>query len=206
MLSHFLRARYTASSSITFVGVAEASLSSGNSFTATYPSGTQNGDLAFIAISAENNLGENFTASGWTSLNRTTTQGNIKSQLLYTVVSGTGSQSFTKGGITTGAKTYLLAVFRNATYSSFSTVTSGSGVVNPPSLSGTFNAVVCFGHTDISDSTVTAPTGYTTLGEISNGNITTCGGYLLSAATNPDPAAFGGIASSAYNAYTIGLT
>jgi hypothetical protein len=202
MLQHFLRAINKGG----LVGVTEGTAPSGNSFTVDYPSGTQNGDLAFLALSAENNFADNFTSTGWTHLDRESGRGGIKSQLLYRVVSGTGTQTFTKGGITTGSKTFMLVVFRNFTYSSFAGTDGGSGTPNPPLRTGTFNAVVAFGHSEFGDSSVTPPTGYISLGEIDNGTITTMGAYIISSITDPNPDAFTNISSGDWIAYTIGLT
>lgn len=207
MLSHFLRsATIKPSSGITFIGTSEAT-GSGNSFTVTYPAGTQNGDVAIICITTNNNMSSGYSATGWTSLNANTTPNNVKSNLLRTIVSGTGTQSFTKGSFSPSQLSYIVAVFRNATYSNFSVANANTGLPNPPSLSGTFNAVIVFGNSDVSDSAVTPPSGYTTLGEINNTSITTMGGYLIGSATNPDPSTFTNISSTnAWITYTIGLT
>lgn len=190
---------------ITFVGVAEQAIGSNTGFTATYPSGTQDGDLAFICVSATNNLGSGYSATGWTSLNVTTSPTGIKSQILYRVVSGTGNQTFSSSSGTITNSSYLLTVFRNATYSNIATATGSASVVNPPQRTGLFNAVVCFGNINAADTAISPPTGYTTLGEIPSTSITTCGGYLLTATLDPDPGTFNGVSSSNWIAYTIGL-
>jgi hypothetical protein len=209
MLSHFLRAATVQPppSNITFVGTSEAAVSTNtNSLSIAYPAGTQNGDVALICITTNNNMSSGYSATGWTSLDAETGPSGVKCNLLRTVVSGTGTQSFTKGSFDPGQVSYILAVFRGATYSSFSLATGSSGAPNPPSRTGSFNAVVAFGNSSTGDSSVTPPTGYTTLGEINNTSITTMGGYLISSSTNPDPAAFTNINSANWIAYTIGLT
>lgn len=203
ILSHALRA---IRKNITFVGTSEAT-GSGNAFTVTYPAGTEDGDIAIICITTPSNMSSGYSATGWTSLNANSEQPGVKSNLLYRVVSGTGTQSFSKGSSAPSELSYIVAVFRNAAYSSFN-VASGDDSPNPPSLTGSFNLVVAFGSSSASDSTVTPPTGYTTLGEINNTNITTMGGYLIGPSTNPNPSAFSGITVGTwtYTAYTIGLT
>lgn len=204
MLHHFLRAYPKTSSALTFVGVAEQAISSSNSFTATYPTGTQTGDLAVICIAASNNLGSGFSCTGWTSANVETTPSGIKGQLMYRTVGTTGSQSFSASLGPTNTS-YLLAVFRNATYSNYA-VTTSTTTIDPPSRTGTFNAVLAFGGIAVSDSTITQPSGYTTLGEIPSGTITACGGYLISNSTNPNPGAFSGVSNGNNFSYTVGLT
>jgi hypothetical protein len=205
MLSHFLRAASIKPSAITFIGAAEGT-GSGNTINVTYPAGTANGDVAIICITTNNNLSTGYSASGWTSLNAETNESSVKANLLNAVVSGTGTQTFSKSGLSPSQLSYIVAVFRNATYSNFSAANNSTGLPNPPSLTGNFNAVVVFGNSNQSDSAVTPPTGYTTLGEINNTNITTMGGYLISSSTDPNPGNFTNIASGQYVAYTIGLT
>lgn len=205
MLTHILRAA-AGNNTSGFIGTTELSTTSNtNSLSIAYPAGTRDGDLAFMAIATGSNLSSGYSSSGWTSLDVDTSR-SVKAQLLYRVVSGTGTQSFTKGSFDPNGVACILAVFRAFTYSSFSVVAT-NGTVNPPSRSGTFNAVVCFGMVNVNDSSITPPSGYTTLGEINNSvGITTCGAYFLGAVTNPDPGAFGGVSSADYVAYTIGLT
>jgi len=206
MLSQFLRAAsFKPGAALTFVGVAEASTGTNtNSLTVSYPAGVQTGDLAFMCITVPVFSGDvAYTSTGWTSLN-VRSEGNVSSQLLYRVVDTTGSQSFTRTGTAPTRTGYLLAVFRNANYSSFSFAV-GNDNANPPVLSGTYNAVVAFGNVAVADSTIAPPSGYTTLGEISGGGISTCGGYLISQVTNPNPGQFA-VAQVDYIAYTIGLT
>ncbi len=206
MLSHFLRA-YPKTSALTFVGVAEQAIGSNTGFTATYPTGTQVGDLAVICISASNNLGSGYTATGWTSRSAITSPSSIKAQLMTKVVDSTSSQSFSATSGTITNTSYLLVVFRNASYSSFaSTTNTSSASIDPPSLTGSFNAVIAFGNIALSDSAITQPSGYTTLGEIPSGSITTCGGYLISSSTNPNPGAFTNVTNAQNITYTVGLT
>lgn len=205
MLTKMLRAATLKPPAITFIGTSEGT-GSGNSISVTYPTGTANGDLAIICITTNNNMSSGYSATGWTSLNAETGPSGVKSNLLYAVVSGTGTQSFTKGGFSPGQLSYIVAVFRGATYSSFATANGSTGLPDPPARTGTFNTVVVFGNSDQSDSAVTPPTGYTTLGEINNTSITTMGGYLIGSTTDPNPDTFTNIASGVWITYTVGLT
>jgi len=204
MLSHFLRASGR-STELIFVGVAEAVVTSNeNNLTISYPANAQTGDLALLCLTVPANLGLGYTSTGWTSLS-VESNDDVQAQLFYRTIGTTGSQSFTKTGTAPERVTYLLAVFRNATYSSFAEA-EDDGAPNPPQLIGTFNAVVVFGNIDNADSAITPPSGYITLGEIASGSITTCGAYRIGAATNPNPGSFGNVSSNGYIAYTIGLT
>ena len=206
ILSHALRA-VQKNTAITFVASEKVNLGTASTITAAYPAGTQDGDVAFMFITADSNMGSGYSATGWTRLDTNTGESDAKACLLQRVVSGTGSQTFTRSGAINGG-TYIIATFRNATYSNFAGADSngGTSVVNPPSLTGSFNATVVFGVVSVVDSTITAPTGYTTIQGEAGPIASSCGGYLLSVQTNPNPSTFSGVSASAWVAYTIGLT
>lgn len=207
MLHHALRAAVGATvGAIEFVGHTTAIVSpDSNTFTASYPTGTQNGDLAIIVISATNNLGNPFLATGWTVIDRQVVQTGVRSQLSYRVVSGTSSQTFSKTGVVTAFPAYILLVFRNATYSSYSFANNSTGSPDAPSLTGTFNTVVALGFSAATDASVDAPSGFTLASNTTN-TASNMAAFKISNEVNPDPGAFQNVTSGAWHAYTLGLT
>lgn len=203
MLHHALRA---AAGAIQFVGHTTAIVSpDSNTFTASYPTGTQNGDLAIIAISATNNLGNPFLATGWTVIDRQVVQTGVRSQLSYRVVSGTSSQTFSKTNVVTVFPAYTLLVFRNTGYSTYSFANNSTGSPDAPSLTGTFNAVVAIGVSAATDSAVDAPSDFTLASNTTN-VASLMAAFRINNEVNPNPGAFQNVTSGAWHAYTLGLT
>lgn len=175
-----------------------------NSFSVDYPAGTQDGDLAIIAISATNNLGNPYLCTGWTTIDRQVVQTGVRSQLSYRIVSGTSTQTFAKTGVVTVFPAYTLLVFRNLNYSSYAFANNSTASPDSPSLTGTFNCVVSFGFTAATDTTVDPPTGYVSANNVSN-TASLMSAYSISNQTNPDPGSFQNVTSGAWHAYTVGL-
>lgn len=200
MLHHFSRA----TNNITYVGNTTATSADTNTLTIAYPSGTQEGDLAILFIGAVGSFGNDFTASGWNVVFRSTDGTNIRSQVSYRIVSGTGNQTFTKSGTqTTDNPMYILAVFRGATYSTYQYSTATTGSPNPPALTGMSRLVVCFGGTSAGDAAVTAPTDYTLINNTTNG-CSIMGAYRINNVIAPDPGSFADVTSGNCHNYTIG--
>lgn len=175
-----------------------------NTFTVDYPAGTQNGDLAIIGILGSNNFGTDFTANSWTKIDRQVVQTGVRSQLSYTVVSGTSSQTFTRTGSTIVSPSYILVVFRNTTYSSYAFANNSTASPDSPSLTGSFNCVVSFGFTAATDTAVDPPSGYVLANNVSNVS-SLMSAYSIGNQTNPDPGSFQNVTSGAWHAYTVGL-
>lgn len=202
MLHHALRA---SAGAIQFIGHTTAIVSpDSNTFTVSYPTGTQDGDLAIIAISATNNLGNPYTSTGWTLIDRQVVQTGVRSQISYRVVSGTSSQTFSKFNVVTVRPAYILLVFRNSGYSAYSFANNSTGSPDPPSLTGTFNAVLAIGMSAATDSSVDAPSGFTLLSNITN-TASLMTALLINNEVNPDPGSFQNVTSGAWHAYTLGL-
>ena len=195
---------------IEYIGTTESQNSSSNTFSIAYPTGTQAGDLALIFITASNSFGNDFVATGWTVVDRDTSVGSVKSQVSRITVSSLGSQSFTKTGGTSNSVAYSMVVFRKAVFGAFAkaTNTTTAAAVDPPSISGTFDAFLVSGHIDNSG-TYTAPTDFTRIGNVAgnvaNNAIRTVVADRIASVSNYNPGAFSGT-NALWVTYTIGLT
>lgn len=202
MLHHALRA---CSGAVQYIGDTTSIISpASNTFTVSYPYGTQDGDIAIIGICASGTLGTDFTATDWTVISRQIVQTGVRSQLSYRIVSGTSSQTFTKSGGIVVNPSYILLVFRNTGYSSFSFANDSAGSPDSPSLTGTFNCVVSFGFTAASDSAVDAPSGYVLANSVEN-VASSMAAFIINNEVDPDPGNFQNVTSGAWHAYTVGL-
>ena len=205
MLHHALRACSGASVVVEYIGNTTNIIDpASNTFTVSYPAGTQDGDIAIIGICGSNNFGTDFTATGWTKIDRQTVQTGVRSQLSYRTVSGTSSQTFTRTGITIASPSYILIVFRNAGYSSFSFASNSTGSPDSPSLTGTFNCVVSFGFTAATDAAVDPPSEYVLANSVANTS-SSMAAFTINNQVNPDPGSFQNVTSGAWHGYTVGL-
>ena len=196
----------SAALNIEYIGTTENNVTSSNTFSIAYPSGTQVGDLALIFITASNSFGNDFVATGWTVVDRDTSVGSVKSQVSRITVSSLGSQSFTKTGSTSNSVAYSMVVFRKAVFGAFAkaTNTTTAAAVDPPSISGTFDAFLVSGHIDNSGA-YTAPTDFTLIGNVAGTAIRTVVADRIASVSNYNPGAFSGT-NALWVTYTIGLT
>lgn len=202
MLHHALRA---CSGAVQYIGNTTSIINpASNTFTVNYPSGTQDNDFAIIGILGSNSFGVDFTATGWTKIDRQTVQTGVRSQLSYRVVSGTSSQTFTKSGLTIVSPAYILLVFRNIGYSSYAFASNSTGSPDSPSLTGTFNCVLSFGFTASTDAAVDPPSGYVLANNVAN-LASMMAAFTINNEVNPDPGSFQNVTSGAWHGYTVGL-
>ena len=205
MLHHALRACSGASVVVEYIGNTTNIINpAANTFTVSYPAETKDGDIAIIGICGSSNFGTDFTATGWTKIDRQTVQTGVRSQLSYRIVSGTSSQTFTRTGLTIATPSYILLVFRNAGYSSFSFASNSTGSPDSPSLTGAFNCVVSFGFTAAADAAVDSPSGYVLANSVANAS-SSMAAFIINNEVNPNPGSFQNVTSGAWHGYTVGL-
>lgn len=202
MLHHALRA---CSGAIQYIGNTTDIINpTANTFTVSYPAGTQDGDIAIIGICGSANFGSDFTATGWTVISRQVVQTGVRSQLSYRTVSGTSSQTFTRSGVTLSSPSYILLVFRNTGYSSFSFASNSTASPDSPILIGTFNCVVSFGFTAVTDAAVNPPSGFVLANSVANTS-SSMAAFTINNRVNPNPGSFQDVTSGPWHGYTVGL-
>jgi hypothetical protein len=184
------------------------------SFSATYPTGTVTGDIAFMFI-AGTSLTSPFVGTGWTLMGTTdTSQANINTQISYKTVNITTSQTFSNS-ISTNVE-WILVVVRNCTFNgiSFAVSSSSTGFPDPPALSLPYYGFLTFAGVGSSLLlSYTAPTNYTNNGTATNTNKSLgviSSRYLLtgSSLSGHNPTAYSGTGPSTSRSvsYTIGLS
>lgn len=176
---------------ISIVGANVATYTTGSVWVMDYPSGTQIGDLAIVAFTAKNNFGNDATSSGWTVINRDTSQNNAKAQISYKVITDLNQVTFSKTGATSTGSTAIIIVIRSATYSTFSkAVASTTSNPNPAAVASTGTVIQTL-HVDAVAGTTsfTQPSGYTLVNyDLSSGNDATVVAYKLKTAAASEDA------------------
>lgn len=213
---------YGASSSASFVGAVtkrvgtDADLDSSSQSLNLTGAGVQAGDLVVIAVTADT---QNYTSVGWSGMSLTTQSdlinGNTSLPAAFVSygfwTSGNSNPYFNFSGGAAGGRlkavSIVAGIFRNTNSSILNFAGQESttqSMPNPPSLSyvsGSTSIIICTGHLDDDEITMTAPTGYTLSGSIAT-NSSTRGGVtgsscamahkITTANTTENPGGFAG--------------
>jgi hypothetical protein len=185
-------------------------LANGNVLTMSYPPDAKIGDIAILAITASSSFGGGFTGTNWNNINTDT--GDVKSQILYKIITSLTDETLNHSGGTTTGLTAVMSIFRNVNYRSFTFTTGTTRFPDPGGVTANVGMVIVTGHVNLDTGLVTAPTDFILANTRQNFQTTDISTTMvaykindLAGSINPSAFNFSGNTLTPWSATTINL-
>jgi hypothetical protein len=205
---------------ITLVGTpTTGSATNGGNITLTLPTGRQQGDVVYVGLALASAIGGGTSSAGWTQLG-TTLDNTIRLQMFRKVMGASPDANIvlTGGAQAADSSSAIAIAFRgvDATTQEDVTRTTATGSSTNPNcpsiIPATTGAVaIAYAATRIIDTTGTGgPAGYSNFTQVSSNDNNDTTSYMawkgsLTASVAEDPAAFTGISTALWGAFTVAV-
>lgn len=206
---------------ISFVGSAEGQAIDGANFTITMPGGVQQNDFVLVLgsasyVQATGNFG--VSTAGYTSIYDANWGTGNQGEIAWKIMGASPDSDIAidaAAGVTTDSASAVVLVFRGVDTTTpidvaTTSATGSSTTPDSPSITTDVGGVVCSGFMgDVTDATVTAPTGYNNQVDITSNDgedtVTGLAWIAVGASTTENPPSWTGMTSADWNAFSIAI-